>query len=68
MRFSLFLIIVKVITARKEEVGGAETHEMNIIGAHASSAAGSLPSVYSGQDINDKDQSVISQIEGVTSI
>ena len=68
VRFSLFLTTVKVVTARKEEVGGAETHEMNIIGAHASSAAGSLPPVSTVQDINDEAQSVISQIEGVTSI
>jgi hypothetical protein len=66
--FSLFLTTEEVVTARKEEVGGAETHEMNIIEAHASSAAGSLPFVSTGQDINDEAQSVIPQIEGVTSI
>jgi hypothetical protein len=57
-----------VVTGRKEEVGGAEAHEMDILGPHTSSAAGSLRSVSTGQDINDEAQSVVSQDEGVTSI
>jgi hypothetical protein len=60
--FSLLLIIVEVVTARKEEVEGAETHQMDILGPHTGSA------VSAGQDINDEAQSVISQVEGVTSI
>jgi membrane protease subunit (stomatin/prohibitin family) len=57
---------LKVVTARKEEVGGAETHEMDMLGPHTSIIVSSLRSV-SGQDIN-KAQSVVSQAEGVTSI
>jgi hypothetical protein len=68
VRFSLFLITVDVVTTRKEEVQGAETHEMDILGPHASSVASSLRSVSIGQDTNDEAQSVISQVEGVTSI
>jgi hypothetical protein len=68
--FSLFLITVEVVTARKEEVGGAEMHEMGILGPHtrAGSVANSLRSASTGQDINDEAQSVISQVGGVTSI
>ena len=65
VRFPLFLITNEVVTARKEEVEGAETHEMDILGPHTSNAASSLST---GQDTNDEAQSVISQIEGVTSI
>jgi hypothetical protein len=68
VRFSLFLITTEVVTARKEEVEGVETHEMDILGPHTSSVAGSLRSVSTGQDINDEAQSVISQAEGVISI
>jgi hypothetical protein len=61
-----------VVTARKEEVGGAETHGMDVLGPHTSSAAAtaasSLWSVSTSQDINDEAQSVVSQAEGVTSI
>jgi hypothetical protein len=70
VRFSLFLITVEVVTARKEEVEGAETHEMDIQGGpHTSSVASSLQSVSTGQDINEEAaQSVVSQAEGVSSI
>jgi hypothetical protein len=70
VRFSVFLITVEVVTTRKEEVEGAETHEMDILasGPHTSNAASSLRSVSTGQDINDEAQSVISQVKGVTSI
>jgi hypothetical protein len=66
--FSLFLIAVEVVTARKEDVEGAETHEMDMLGPHTSSVASSLRSVSTSQDINDEAQSVVSQTEGVTSI
>jgi hypothetical protein len=59
VRFSLFLITVEVVTARKEEVEGAETHEMDNLRPHINIAS-SLRSVPTGQDINDE--------EGVTSI
>ena len=49
---------------REEEVGGAETHEMDPLGPRISSAASSLPSVHAAQNINEA-QSII---EGVTSI
>jgi hypothetical protein len=54
----------------EEEVGGAdsERHEMDIIGPHISSAAGSLPLASISQDINDEAQPGVSQAEGVTSI
>jgi hypothetical protein len=70
VRFSRFLITAKVLTARKEEVGGAETHEMDILGSHTNSVASSLRlvSMSTGQDISDEAQPVISQVEGVTSI
>ena len=64
--FSLFLITAEVVTARKEEVEGGETHEMDIVGT--SGAASPLRSVSIGQDINDEALPVISQVEGVTSI
>jgi hypothetical protein len=50
-----------------EEVEEAETHEMDILGPRTS-AASSLRSVSTGQDINHEAQSVISQIEGMTFI
>jgi hypothetical protein len=69
VRFSLFLITVEVVTARKEEVEGAETHEMDIQGGpHTSGVASSLRPVSTGQDINEEAQSVVSQAEGVSSI
>jgi hypothetical protein len=68
VRFSIFLITVEVVTARKEEVEGALTHEMDILEPHTSSTTSSLRSVSTGQDINNGAQSVISQVEGVTSI
>ena len=59
--FSLFLITVEVVTTPKEEeVEGAETHEMDVLGPRTSRVASSLRSVSPGQDINDKAQSVIS--------
>jgi hypothetical protein len=51
----------------EEELGGAETHEMGNLGPHTSSVASSLRFVNTAQDINEA-QSVISQVEGVTSI
>jgi hypothetical protein len=57
-----------VVTARKEEVKGAETHEMDILAPHTSSVASSLRSVSTGQDIDDEAQPVVSYVEGVTSI
>jgi hypothetical protein len=68
VRFSLFLItVVEVVTARKEEVEGAETHQMDILGPHTSVVASSLRLVSTGQDINDEAQSVVSRAEGVAS-
>jgi hypothetical protein len=66
VRFSLFLITIKVVTARNEEVEGAETHEMYTLESHTGSVASSL-FVYTVQDTNEA-QPVISQIEGVTNI
>jgi hypothetical protein len=66
--FFPLLITVEVLTARNEEVEGAKTHEMDILGPHTSSVASSLRSASTGQDINDEAQSVISQVEGVISI
>jgi hypothetical protein len=67
VRFSLFLITIEVVTARKEEVEGAETHQMDILGPHTSVVASSLRLVSTGQDINDEAQSVDSRAEGVAS-
>jgi WW domain len=54
--------------ARKEEVEGAETHEMDIQGGpHTSGVASSLRSLSTGQDISEEAQSVVSQAEGVSS-
>jgi len=52
--------------AGAEEVGGAETHEMDILGSHTNSVASSLRlvSMSTGQDISDEAQPVISQVEG----
>jgi hypothetical protein len=50
-------------------VGGAETHEMDILGPHTNSAASSLQSTYPTQDINEgRAESSISRIEGVITI
>jgi hypothetical protein len=68
VRSSFFLTTAEAVTVCKEEVERAETHEMDILGPHTSSVTGSLRSVSTGQDINDGAQSVISQVEGVTSI
>jgi hypothetical protein len=68
VRFSPFLITVEVVTDREEEVGRTETHEMDILGLHTSSVAGSLRPVSTGQDINDEAQSVVPQAESMTSI
>ena len=70
VRFSLFLIIAEVVTARKEEVEVAETHEMDILGPHTIMVASSPRPVSTGQDINDDSEAqlVISQVEGVTSV
>jgi hypothetical protein len=61
---------VEMVTACKEEVEGAETHKMNILGPHVSShgVASSLRPVSTGQDINDEAQPVVQQPEGLTSI
>ena len=57
---------------REEEVGGAVTHEMDILGPHTSRVASSLRSASTGQHINDEAEeeqpAVVSQAEGVTSI
>jgi hypothetical protein len=68
VRFSLFLITVKVVTARKEEVGGAEIHEMVNLGPDTGSVATPLRSVSTGRGINDDAQPVVLRAEGVTSI
>jgi hypothetical protein len=68
VRFSLFLITVEVVTARKEEAERAETHQMDILGPHTSSVQSSLRLVSTGQDTNDEAQSVVSQVEGMASI
>ncbi len=68
VRFSLFLITVEVVTARKEEVGGTETHEMDNLGPDTSSVATPLRSVSTGRGINDDTQPVVLRVEGVTSI
>ena len=59
-----------MVTARKEEVGGADTHEMDVLGPLTSNASAESPlrSVSTGQDANDEAQSVVSQAQGVTSI
>jgi hypothetical protein len=67
VRLLLFLITVEAVTAHKEEVEGAETHEMDILGSHAGSVASSLRSASTDQDINEA-QSVVPQAERVTSI
>ena len=66
--FPLSPITVEVVTDRKEEVEGAETCEMSILGPHTSNIASSLRSVSTDQCINDEAQSVVSEAEGVTSI
>ena len=50
-------------------MGGAETHEMDILGPDTNSAASSLQSAYPAQDINEgRAESSISRTEGVISI
>ena len=69
VRFLLFLITVEVVTACEEEVEGAGTHEIDVLGPHTSSVACSVRSVSStGQDIDCKAQPVISQADGMTAI
>lgn len=63
----LFLIIVKMVMVREEDVGGVEMHETDIFGPHTSSVASSLWSVHAVQDINEA-HSVSSQAEGATSL
>jgi hypothetical protein len=55
---------VEVVTAREEEVGGAETHKMGILEPHTSSVESSLWSASTGQDINGEAQPVFSSILG----
>jgi hypothetical protein len=50
--FSLFLITVEVVTARKEEVGGAETHEMDILGPQTDEGVTSIGLAVSSRDDN----------------
>jgi hypothetical protein len=64
VRFSLFLITVEVVMVREEEVGGAETHNMDILGPYTGHVASSLRSVSTGEDMNEAQ----SQVKGVTSI
>lgn len=66
--FSLFLITVIVVMGRKEEVEGAETHEMDTLGPNTSGVASSLQSLSAGQDINDEARLAVPQVEGVTAI
>jgi hypothetical protein len=47
--FSLLSIPLEVLTVCKEEVGGVETYEMDILGPHTSSIARSLRSVTIGK-------------------
>ena len=65
--FSSLSIPLKVLTARGEEVGCVETHEMDTLGPHTSTVASPRQSVSTGQDINEA-QLVVSQAEGATSI
>ena len=67
--FFLFFITAEVVTTRKEEVEGAESHEMDILGPPTSGVASSLlRSVSTDQDINDEAQPVVSLAEGTNSI
>ena len=68
VRFSIFFVIVKVITVRDEEVEGAEKREIDNLGAHSSNPTGPLRSVSAGQDINEEARPAVSQAEGMTSI
>jgi hypothetical protein len=67
VRFSLFLITVEVVIVREEEVGGAETHNMDILGPYTGHVGSLLHSVSTGEDMNEA-QPLISQAKGVTSI
>ena len=66
--FPLFLITAEVVTARAEEVEGAERHGMDILGPPTSTVASSLRPVSTDQDINDEAQPVVSPAEGTNSI
>jgi hypothetical protein len=70
VRISIILVIVKVITVRKEDVEGAEMREMDKPGSHTRSLPSPLPSVSAGQDININEEArpAVPQAEGVTSI
>jgi hypothetical protein len=59
-----------VVTARNEEVEGAETREMDNLAPLTSNVASSPRSVptASAQDISDEAQRVVSPVEGVTFI
>ena len=58
-----------MVTVHREEVEGSETHEMDILGPHASGVTSPLWSTVStGHGISNEAQSVVSQAEGVTSI
>jgi hypothetical protein len=65
--FSSLSIPLEVLTVHEEEVGDVEAYEMDTVRPHASSVAGSLQSVPTGQDI-DEAQAVVSQAEGATSV
>jgi hypothetical protein len=59
------------VTARNEEVEGAETREMvqmDNLGPLTSNVASSPRSASTGQDISDEAQPVVSHVEGVTPI
>jgi hypothetical protein len=64
VRFSLFLITVEVVMVREEEVGGADTHNMDSLEPYTSHVG---RSVSTGEDMNEA-QPLISQAKGVTSI
>ena len=61
--FSSLSVPLEVLTVREEEVGGVETHEMDILGSHTSSVTSPLQSVPTGQNISEA-----SKAEGATSI
>jgi hypothetical protein len=58
-----------VLIVHREEVEGSETHEMDILGPHASRVASPVWSTVStGHGISNEAQSVVPQAEGVTSV
>ena len=59
MRFSLFLITIKVVTACKEEVEEAEMNEIYTLWPHTGGAS-SRWSVSTGQNINEETQGMTS--------